>query len=62
MVKQLTKEEFEKTIKFLKDDGRFELSYFDKDSISMSYYFTCTKGSATCLLVYYKDTNRYYID
>lgn len=61
MVKKLSKTQFEKTIKFLKDDGRFELRHFDNDSISVSYYFTCTKGSATCLLVYYKDTNRYYV-
>lgn len=61
MVKQLTKEEFEKTLKFLKDDGRFELRDFDSSRRLLSYYFTCTKGSATCLLAYYKDTKRYYI-
>lgn len=60
MVKQLTKEEFEKTIKFLKDDGRFRL-VVSSDDLSTSYFFICQKGSATCLLTYFTDVNRYYI-
>ena len=57
MVKQLTKEEFEKTLKFLKDDGRFRLVVGSDDL----YFFICQKGSATCLLTYFTDVNRYYV-
>ena len=60
MVKQLTKEEFEKTLKFLKDDGRFRL-VASSDDLSINYLFICQKGSATCLLTYCTDVNRYYI-
>ena len=57
MVKQLTKEEFEKTIKFLKADRRFRLVVSSDDL----YFFICRKGSATCLLTYFTDVDRYYV-
>ena len=60
MVKQLTKTQFEKTLKFLKDDGRFRL-VVSSDDLSINYFFICQRGSATCLLTYFTDVNRYYV-
>ena len=60
MVKQLTKAQFERLLKFLKDDGRFRLKV-SSDDLSKNYFFICQKGSATCLLTHFTDVNRYYV-